>query len=217
MESAYATGILSYDHFNNSESRQAVIPGVTLPAPQFVDGNFTIPGYDENLSGNFASQSISGHFETGYKFNLGGFQATPFVGLEFGSLNTGAFTETNKSGPSVIGLSYSARTIDTLPSFLGLQVDAKTAFAQDMLLSVSARAAWKHEFADDRSTESAFISAPGFNFVIQGARPARDSVVANFGAKLQIGKNVAIFGNVLGEAGEGERSLAATGGVSVSW
>ena len=114
IESAYATGILSYDHFNNSESRQAVIPGVTLPAPQFVDGNFTIPGYDENLSGNFASQSISGHFETGYKFGPGGFQATPFVGLEFGSLNTGAFTETNKSGPSVIGLSYSARTIDTL-------------------------------------------------------------------------------------------------------
>ena len=217
MESAYVTGVLSYDHFNNSESRRATIPGVTLPSPQFVDGNFQIPGFDERLTGNFFSQSVSGHFEAGYKTNFGAVQATPFAGVEFGSLYTGAFTEANKAGPSVIGLSYAGRNILSLPTFLGLQLDGKTEFGQDMWLSLSARAAWKHEFADDRSTESAFISAPGFDFVVRGARPSRDSVVANLGAKLQLGKTVAIFGNVIGDAGAGSHSLAATGGVSLSW
>ena len=45
------------------------------------------------------------------------FTATPFAGLEFASLNTGAFTENNQGLPSVIGLSYASTTTTLLPSF----------------------------------------------------------------------------------------------------
>ena len=45
------------------------------------------------------------------------FTATPFAGLEFALLNTGAFTENNQGLPSVIGLSYASTTTTSLPSF----------------------------------------------------------------------------------------------------
>jgi uncharacterized protein with beta-barrel porin domain len=216
-EHVYATGVLSFDQFDNAESRLATIPSITLPPPQFIDGPYLVPGFSENLKGHFSSASTSGHFEVGYRDDLGALQATPFVGLEFGSLHTDAFTENNSGSPSVIGLSYVGRNIVSLPSFLGVQFDGKTNLSDGVALNAWVRTAWKHEFDADRSTESAFIAAPGFDFVIEGAQPPRDALVANLGAKLKFGKNTSLFASFNGDFGAGSRGYTGTGGVSVSW
>ena len=41
----YASGILSYDWFNDDESRFASIPGVVLPASNFIGGPYCVPGF----------------------------------------------------------------------------------------------------------------------------------------------------------------------------
>ena len=74
-----------------------------------------------------------------------------------------------------------------------------------------------HEFDAGRSIESAFISAPGFDFVTQGARPARDALVTSLGAKLNLTKNAAIFPTFEGQFGAGMTSVGGTGGLIVSW
>ena len=102
----YASGILAYDQFNDSESRTAVIPGVVLPASSYIGGPYYIPGFYERPTGSFGAHSVSGYGEVGYDAKYGMFTATPFVGLEFASLKTGAFTENNQGLPSVIGLSF---------------------------------------------------------------------------------------------------------------
>ncbi len=213
----YATGVLSYDSYNNSESRVAIIPGVVLPASQFVDGPYYVPGFYERPHGDFHSQSLSGYAEAGYQALFGSFSATPFAGLEFATLHSSAFTENNQMTPSVIGLSYGARTTQSLPSYLGLQLETKASIGGEMNLDAWVRAAWKHEFDTGRSIESSFISAPGFDFTIQGARPPSDALVTSVGLKLKITNNAAIFGTFEGQFGSGANSYGGTGGLVVSW
>jgi uncharacterized protein with beta-barrel porin domain len=213
----YASGILSYDWFNDDESRFASIPGVVLPASNFIGGPYVIPGFLEKPSARFDANALSGYGEAGYNARYGLLTATPFVGLEFASLRTGGFTENNQGFPSTIGLSYAARTTTSLPSFLGLQLEGKGDLPNAMGLDLWARAAWKHEFDATRSTESAFIAAPGFDFVVQGAQPPRDALVTSIGAKLNVTKNAAIFGTFEGQFGWGSNSIAGTGGLVITW
>ncbi len=213
----YANGILSYDQFSDSEARIATIPGVVLPASNFIGGPYVIPGFGERPTGNFRAHSLSGYGEIGYEAKYGILTATPFAGLEFASLNTGAFTENNQGLPSVIGLSYASMTTTSLPSYLGLQIEAKGDLPNQMGSDVWARGAWKHEFDPTRSTQSSFISAPGFDFAIQGAQPPHDAFVTSVGLKLNLTKNAAIFGTFEGEFGSGARSYGGTGGLVVAW
>ena len=176
-----------------------------------------IPGFHETPSGSWNSQSFTGYGEVGYEALFGSFSATPFAGLEYSTLWSNSFTENNRGAPSVIGLSYASTTVDTLPSYLGAQLEEKTNFAQ---VGVDAwiRAAWQHEFDLGRWTNSSFISAPGFNFTIQGAEPPRDALVTSIGAKLTITKNVAVFGTFEGQFGEGGgNSIGGTGGLVFTW
>lgn len=134
-EHIYATGVASYDHFDNNESRVAVIPGVTLPASQFIGGPYSLPGFGNVLGGAFSSASASGHFEAGYRGSLGAVHVTPFVGLQFASLTTGAFTETDVGAPSAIALAFAQRNTLSLPTFLGTQFDATTALGDEAALT----------------------------------------------------------------------------------
>jgi uncharacterized protein with beta-barrel porin domain len=213
----YATGALSYGRFDNTENRTSTIPPVVLPGSQYIGGPNLAPGFNELLSGGYGAQSFGGRFESGYRNPFGALVVTPLAGMEFDALRTDAFTENNNKGPTVIGLSYSARNTLSLPGFLGLQLDSRLDLANDGSLEFHARAEWRHEFSPDRSTESAFVSAPVFNFVVQGAQPPRDAAVLSLGGKLAFSKNVALFGSVNGEIGGADRLFSGTGGIVVSW
>jgi uncharacterized protein with beta-barrel porin domain len=213
----YASGVLSYDQFSDSETRFASIPGAVLPASNFVGGPFVIPGFLERPNASFRAHSLSGYGEIGYEAKYGMLSATPFAGLEFVSLRTDAFTENNQGLPSVIGLSYASVTTTSLPSFLGLQLEAKGDLPNQMGLDVWARGAWKHEFDPTRSIETSFIAAPGFDFTIHGAEPPRDAFVTSVGLKLNVTKNAAIFGTFEGQFGSGASSVGGTGGLALTW
>jgi uncharacterized protein with beta-barrel porin domain len=213
----YASGILSYDRFNDQESRFSSIPGVVLPGSNFTGGPYFVPGFSEKPSANFDANALSAYGEVGYNARYGLLTATPFLGLEFSSLRTSGFTENNQGLPSTIGLSYAARTTTSLPSFVGMQLEGKGDLPNTMGLDLWVRAAWKHESDPTRSTESAFIAAPGFDFAIQGAQPPRDAAVTSVGAKLKLTKNAAIFGTFEGQFGPGAYSIGGTGGITITW
>jgi uncharacterized protein with beta-barrel porin domain len=227
----YATGTLSYDFFNNSESRNAAIPGRVLPplpgtnltcidcGAQAAAAPRTVGGFAERLSGDFFSQSVSGRAELGYRYRFGpSFSITPFAALQFGSLHMNSFTESAGGGPSIIGLSYHSRTNNTLPSFLGAQFDAETYLGGGKTLSSWAKLSWVHEFDTRRTIENSFIAAPGYSFVIEGARAPRDSARANIGARLSLSKDLQIFGSADGDfSPSGVSSLAGMGGLRFSW
>ena len=213
----YASGILSYDHFSELRTARREHPGRHPAGVELHRRPVRPSGVPQTPQASFSANAISGYGEAGYQAKFGWLTAAPFVGLEFASLNTAAFTETNHGTPSVIGLSYESRTTTSLPGYLGLRLEAKTDLANRMSLDVWARGAWKHEFDPTRSTQSAFISAPGFDFVLQGAEPPRNAFVTSIGAKLNLSKSAAIFGTFEGQFGPGATSVGGTGGIVFTW
>jgi uncharacterized protein with beta-barrel porin domain len=212
--SFYATSVLAVSFFGNDTNRFATVPGTLLPLP---GGNVAIPGFSENLTGQFASRSFSGSFEAGYRAQFGALEITPFAGLQFDVLENDAYAETSGSGQNQLGLSYAARTIASLPTFLGLQLKTQADLGNDIGLSSSVRAAWKREWLSDLSTESSFITAPGVFFTVQGAQPARDALRISVAEQLKLDRNVSIFAAFNGDLAPSAQSYFGTLGLKVAW
>lgn len=211
------SGAVSYDLYKNTEARVAVIPGVTLPKSQFVDGPFVVPGYHETPGAKYDSSSYSGRFEAGYHYDLGLVRATPFAGLEFGVLTTDGFTENNAGQWSEIGLRFNQHKMTSLPSLLGVKFDASTNLGGDLILSGWVKGSWKHEFAINRTTDAEFIAAPGFKLQVHGAEPSREAAVVDAGLRFTVSSNVALFTNFIGTYGGPNASYVGSAGVSIRW
>jgi outer membrane autotransporter protein len=214
-QNAYAIAMLDFDYFVNRESRFASVPGTVLP-PLFGMMIPPVPGFFENDIGKFDSRSISGLFETGYKFHFGASTVTPLAGVQFTYLWMSSFTETNSSGASTIGLSFPSRAIPSVPAYIGAQIDNKQYFAPDFSLYSWLRAQWVHEFETQRSIDPAFIVAPGFNFVIDGAQAATDFARIDIGGKLNVSKNVALSASFATDLYR-TPSYTGWGGFTVKW
>jgi uncharacterized protein with beta-barrel porin domain len=189
---AYAIASLGGDYFTNKEGRSASIPGTVLP-PLFGMQIPPIPGFSERLIGGFNSYSVSGRFETGYKYGLGGgYNITPLAGASFSSLWMNGFAETNNGLPSTIGLSFAERNILSIPAFVGAQFDARQSLANGGSLQGWLRTEWVHEFEPHRTVNPSFLAAPGFGFVIEGAEAPTDLARITVGGKVALDKNVSV-------------------------
>ena len=206
----YASGILAYDFSTVNESRFAMIPGTNATL-------VPVPDLAANLNGNFGADLLSGRFETGWRTSFSPVNITPFAAFEFSTLNMHGFSETGDFLPGTLGLSFASKSIASLPSFLGAKFDTDFALPNDMLLTASLRVSWMHEFEVWRPVTASFQAAPGFDYTVYGALAPRNSARINAGLKLDFTKNVALFGNFLGDfSGKGE-AIGGLGGVKLSW
>lgn len=212
---AYAIASVGFDYFTNHEERGAAIPGTVLP-PLFGAQIPPIPGFSERLAGDFKTYSVSGMFETGYKYRFDSYNVTPLAGLNFTSLWMNGFTENNSGAPSVIGLSFASRNINSIPAYIGVQLDGKQDLANGGSLYGWVRAAWVHEFLPHRTINPSFISAPGFGFVIAGAEPATDLARITAGGKVAFNQNVSVSLDVRADLYR-TPSYSGWTGVHVAW
>ena len=129
------------------------------------------------------------------------------------------FTETTSASGllGVLGLTYQAQTTTSLPTFLGLQFDARWALTNGMVWSPFVRAAWVHEFRPDRSISSSFVSVPGTLFAVDGARAWSDALKVNAGTRLALNQYASLFASFDGEFSNSGHSYAGRGGVRFSW
>ena len=215
-QNLYATGTLAFDFFAGNETRHASIPGIQRPA-LFGTLPPNVPGINERPRGQFQDRSVSGKFEVGYRAKLGGFDLTPFAGMQFSSLRIDGFKEGYVGDASLLGLAFAGRSVLSLPTFLGIEVSSKMDVGDGKTLNAWLRSTWKHEFETRRAVQSSFLAAPGFNFIVEGARAPRDLARVNAGMRLEIDKNFAIFASVDGDFAPRSLSYGASGGVRVSW
>ncbi|WP_156898048.1 hypothetical protein [Methylocapsa acidiphila] len=208
--SFYTSAVFAYNWSDVNERRFAMIPGTNAPI-------VPVPGFAENLIGNFRADSFSGRIEAGWKTSFAAVNVTPFLAFQFDSLNMHGFSETADHQPSAIGLTFADKTIASLPSFLGAKFETDFALPSNMTLSTSLQVSWMHEFEVYRPIQAAFLAAPGFYFSVNGALAPRDSARVNAGLKLDLTSNFALFTNFIGDfSGKGE-TVAGTGGVKIAW
>jgi outer membrane autotransporter protein len=201
--SLYAAGALSFSTFRNSETR--TIAGV---------------GTTETATGSFGSNLLSGRVEVGSKQALRWFTVTPFAAVQVSQLWQNGFTETNTLPTGAIdqlGLSYGARSVTSLPTFLGAQFDTRFALRNGMALSPYSRLSWVHEFKPDRTIDASFIALPAAAFTVDGPRAASDAARIDAGAKLAVARNAWVFASFDGEFSSRSQSYAGKAGAKVNW
>ena len=199
----YASGSLAFSAFDNHTSR--TILGV---------------GPAENATGSFNSNMLSGRFEVGYKQAWGAYSITPFAALQFSELWEAGYGETSTTAggaPGILGLTYAPKTVSSLPSFLGAQLDTQIAMPNGVVWSPYLRASWVHEFEPTRDITATFISLPGASFTVDGANAASDALRISVGSKFGIAPNASLFVSLDGQFSDRGNMYAGKGGVKITW
>ena len=198
----YAAGVLSYSRFDEEVRR--TIAGV---------------GATETASGRFASDLFGARLELGRTYALPWLNVTPFAAVQTATLWQRGFSETTTAGglPGILGLTYGSQTTTSLPTFLGVQLDARYAWVNGMMWSPFVRAAWMHEFNRDRSIAGSFVSVPGTLFGVDGARAWSDALKVNAGSRLALNQYASLFASFDGEFANNGHSYGGRGGIRFSW
>lgn len=215
---------------NNDGVHLAVYGGATWDA-LYVDAAFgysrraiatertvTGLGLTEVLRGETDANQWGGRVETGWTFRFGGTELSPFLGVQALVQHTLAYAETpNAAQGSTFALTYGQQRHSSVRGFLGADFRTRVTIDPHTTLTPFLRIAYVHEFANTRSTSASFQSLPGAAFIVEGARPARDSVVIQTGAELALDPGVAVFAAFAGELSGRGNSYGAQGGLRLSW
>ncbi len=198
----YVSAQLAYSHFNNTTTR--TISGV---------------GADEIAKGSFGSDQLGGRLELGHTYDFGTVAVTPFAALQAARLWQAGYTETSVTGagPGVLGLSYAARDVSSLPLFLGSKFDARFDLGNGMMWMPFANVAWVHEFSPSRGVTAALVSLPASAFTVEGARAASDAARVELGSRLALNAWAELSARFSGEFSNVGQSYAGTGSLRISW
>jgi len=74
-----------------------------------------------------------------------------------------------------------------------------------------------HDFEPYRTIDPSFVTAPGYNFIINGAVAPRDAAQVNVGLKYGLTKNAALFTNFNGEFSGQGNGYAGMIGFDYTW
>jgi uncharacterized protein with beta-barrel porin domain len=86
-----------------------------------------------------------------------------------------------------------------------------------MYASATLRAAWVHEFAPQRSIVGSFLAAPGYNFLVDGARAPVDALRVNAAAKLTVNSATAFQVNFTGDVSRKSAEYGISAAIKRTW
>ena len=131
-------------------------------------------------------------------------------------LPTPTYRETDLTAGG-FGLTYNARTASDTRSELGVRFDHAALLDPTAALTLRGRLAWAHDWVTDPSLVAVFQALPGASFTVNGAAPAKDSVLASAGAELRLANGVTLLGKLDSEFTGRSNTYAGTGTVRVNW
>jgi uncharacterized protein with beta-barrel porin domain len=74
-----------------------------------------------------------------------------------------------------------------------------------------------HDFDPDSSIQAAFQAVPGANFIVNGARPARDLALVSALVGVTVARNLTASAKFDGEFGNGTRTATGTATLRYVW
>jgi uncharacterized protein with beta-barrel porin domain len=132
-------------------------------------------------------------------------------------VRTPSYSETAASGSAVFALAYEAHTTTTARTELGAWYDWSAPIAHDTFLSVRARLAWAHDFWSAQELKASFVALPGSSFVVKGATPDSDLLLASLGAQTSFRNGYSVAVRLDSEFAENTRKYSATARLRYTW
>lgn len=189
---AYLSGALAYAWHDTTTTRTV-----------------TIAGTDE-LAADFDANVFGARVEGGYRFDTPMLGITPYAALEAQSVHTPSYAEYAKSGSDQFALDYASQTNSTTRSEIGAGLDKLFALEDGTLLTLQGRAAWVHDFDNNRNISTAFHSLPGSSFTVDGASSTEDSALVSAGVEVGFAGNFTLSGRFDGEFSSGGNVYSET-------
>jgi autotransporter-associated beta strand protein len=170
----------------------------------------------DHLTSNFTAHDFSGRIEGGYRFALPLVSVTPYGAFQAQRLYLPAYSEVAPAG-SPFALTYNAQNFATTRSELGAWFDRVVLVADAYAATVFARAAWAHDWRNDRALSTNFLTLPTPAFIINGAAPPPDKALVSGGSELRLRNGWSVIGKFDGEFASRLQSYAGTGTVRYVW
>jgi subtilase-type serine protease len=170
------------------------------------------PGFFDRATARYDGGTGQIFGEIGYGFAFGKVAVEPFAGGAWVRLDTGAAAER----ATIAGLNIAANNFEVGYSTLGIRAATMIPIGDGMVLIPRASAAWQHAF--DSVTPAAALAfqlAPASPFVVAGVPIARDSLLAEIGVDLAIGRNATLGVSYVGQIARNVTDHAAKG--KFSW
>jgi outer membrane autotransporter protein len=170
----------------------------------------------DHLTGKFSAQSYGGRLESGYRLatKFGGI--TPYAAAQAMAFHAPAYNEADAAGGGM-ALSYGARDATDTRSELGVRYDRTMILDSNAFLTLRGRVAWAHDWVSDPSLTAAFQSLPGSSFVVGGAAPAKDTILASAGAELFMTPAWSVLARFDTELSGSSQTYAGTGTLRYTW
>jgi autotransporter-associated beta strand protein len=196
--SAYISGALAYGWQDITTDRTVTIAGV------------------DRLRAQFNANAFSSRVEGGYRFVTPWMGVTPYAAAQFTTFDLPAYAEQVLSGANNFALAYAAKSVTASRSELGIRSDKSFAM-QDSILTLRGRAAWAHDYNNDRNIGATFQTLPGASFVVNGAAQASDSALATASAEIRWLNGVSLAASFEGEFSQTTTSYAGKGVARYAW
>jgi outer membrane autotransporter protein len=175
------------------------------------DRTIAFPGFFDRATAHYNGGTGQIFGEAGYGFAFGKLAVEPFAGAAWVHLKTDAFNE--RGGAAALAVAASAFEVGY--STLGIRAASMIPLAADMMLVPRVSVAWQHAFTDVTPTAVLAFQNAAAPFVIAGVPIARDSLLAEAGLDLAIGRNATLGLSYVGQLASNVQDHAAKG--KFSW
>jgi autotransporter-associated beta strand protein len=169
----------------------------------------------DHLTASFNGQSYSGRLEGGYRFGLAMIGLTPYAAVQAQVFHTPTYSEAGLLAGG-FALSYGARDASDTRSELGVRFD-HAMMVNAMPLALRGRLAWAHDWIGSTGLTAAFQTLPGSSFIVNGAVPATNAMLASVGVDLHVTRNWSIAAKFDSELAMRSQTYAGTGTMRYVW
>jgi uncharacterized protein with beta-barrel porin domain len=206
VNAAYASAALAYAWHDMSTGRFVTVAGT------------------DHLVADYSAHNVGARIEGGYRYALPsqpGWRSrsgyTPYAAAQVQVFRTPSYSETAASGSAIFALAYDARTTTTARTELGAWYDWRAQIDHNTVVSLRSRLAWAHDFWSSPDVTASFIALPGSSFVVTGARPDSDLLLASVSAETFLRNGYSFAVRLDSEFGENTQRYSATGRLRYTW
>lgn len=191
-----------------SDAFQAGIYGMMRTGPAYLSAALAFTNYwmstdryafaGDHLAADFNAQSFGGRVETGYRFPTLSVAVTPYAAAQAVNFRTPNYSERDLSGGGY-ALAFASRDATDTRIELGARFDHPVIVGNGMPMLLRGRLAWAHDWVTAPSLLASFQTLPGASFIVTGASPAKDSILASAGSELRITPSLSLDAKFEGE------------------
>jgi autotransporter-associated beta strand protein len=171
----------------------------------------------DHLTSNFTAHNFAGRIEGGYRFATPVVAVTPYGAFQAQRFYLPGYSEIAPSGSSIFALTYNSQHVSTTRSELGAWFDKTVLVADTHVATLFARAAWAHDWGNDRALSTNFLTLPTPAFIINGAAPPPDKALVSGGSELRLRNGWSVTGKFDGEFASRLQTYAGTGTLRYTW